>query len=392
MLQCNVCRLAAREVDGGFVCANGHIMKKVEEVEDITGRKGPSGLVTKKKRRYRLRDDISTLTPRDLCALLGLRYLAGLLAEFSIPKLAFHRYKEMYYSFTHGVSSASERNLAMQYKEIADVFTFLVKRDLEEKGGNLFTVYDFLRKFDGKDCMFSHFLMHRMRLRKAYMINIPLSNHPHKITTQSIVNLLQKTFPNRPEYFSSVFGVFNDAALQKMCTLLGVTKTKSVTEGFLRFKEALVQIRFCETSKNLIFSESLLGAYLYLYFAEGCIICSVGGHLVILEKSTVFRKERTTRQDFFCRESNIANLKQMNLQVTAAQDTDGWSAPVLDPAEFPAPEFEESAESSCTDWISAKVMKNIAVAAGGSADSIEHVVRSVLAVYRNVISKISPAL
>lgn len=391
MEHCNVCKLPVSEIDNGYVCPNGHITQKIEEVKDLSNCKGPSALVTKRKStKYKLRDIIPTLTPREVCALLGMKYLHALLIEFEIPASAFQRYKELYYSFTHTIEKTPEIKIGPEYRKIGEVFIFLVKRDLEEKKGKLFTIHDFMRKLEATDCLRVYYLRYRSQIKAQYMRHVMSQNIAYRLSCIQITKLLQRTFPNRKEYFSGVFGLMNEHGLGVMCSQLGITKTRSLLDGFNSFKETLIHIRFYEKYRYFLFSELLIGVYLYMYFMQMCSIVPVKGHFFVVENAKDVG-EGNVVQDYFCREYNIASFKQINIYMNALEESNGWHAPVFNPVEFPAPSFgSEGDRAPMKKVVSEKIFRQIGQSIGGSITVVAELTKRIVSTYKRLVYRLTP--
>ncbi|KAI5189429.1 hypothetical protein NEMIN01_0492 [Nematocida minor] len=392
MLNCSVCKLPSTKMDNGYVCPNGHMTTRLKEMEERKDwQPGSQSTIKRKRPKQTIRDLISTISSRELCTLIALRYLHSLLREYEIPKSAFLRYKSLYYSFATYIEKLPNERLGPEYRTITEVFVFLVKRDLEEKKDRLYTLLDFKRKHNGKNLRTNKFTVRKEYFKTAYLRTLVFESASNKMSINSIKNLLQCTFPNCNEYFSGVFGLMSENALSKMCAQLGLTMTKRMAAGFALFKENLVHIRFHETYNKFLFSELLIGAYLIMYSMQMCDLTPVHGRLVFVERAHDLG-EGNVAQDFFCREIYMSNLKQLNYYLEIIEKYDGNKAPVFNPIEFPAPTFGVGkADAKTRRQALHTIGLHIANTIGEKITNIFDVTKSILAIHKKLLDRLKPA-
>lgn len=369
MKECNICKLPLKEIDNGYVCSNGHIVTKIQEADDEEGWTGTSRVEKKKVQRQRIGEILPTLEPREVFALVGLRYLQSLLKEFGITKPAFVKYRSFYYALTLFIDKLPDIGLGNGYKKIAELFTFLVKRDLEEKKGRLYILSDFTRKFEKENCAARYFYARRDYFRSHYlraMVDVPLIRY---FNITSITKNLQGTFPDKKEYCKGMYGVLNENGLEKICAILGLTKTKRIVNGFNSFIEAIDIIRFTDFYKKFIFSEVYIGAYLLIYAIVCCSLKEIDNQWVIVEKISDVG-EGSVVQEFFCKEINMCSLKQFNYYLNAMEMNNGDSPCVFNPLEFPSPKITMEKSLGMEREMIARVSHQIEQSIGADRDSV----------------------
>ncbi|OAG32487.1 hypothetical protein NEIG_02322 [Nematocida sp. ERTm5] len=388
MSLCNVCNLPTKEIDNGYVCPNGHVTTKLKEVDDETDWK--SSLPEGKRRKYpQLKEIIHTLNTKDLCALIGVKYLHSLLKEYDIPYSAFSRYKELYYSFSIAIESLPEIKLCSGYRRIAEVFVFLVKRDLEEKKNNLYTLTDFTRKLDTCRCTQKYFLAVRRHIQMRYLRTVSKSKQiTYKISSPDITNLLRLTFPNKKEYTYGIIGRLTEKALNKLCIQLGITVTPCLKEGYIGFKDTLDLLQFPVRYKQLCLSEVYIIGYLYLYFLARCSLTDINGYIHVVETPRDLSGGRVI-QEFFSREHNISSLKQFNMIMNVIEQYNGNQAPLLNPMEYPSPDYGRGIiDSTVQASASNRILSDLLNVSGCSSKQVYKLLFKLMLVYQKYSQRI----
>ncbi|KAI5172669.1 hypothetical protein NEFER03_1725 [Nematocida sp. LUAm3] len=385
--QCSICHMPMREEDDMLLCPNGHAVQILKEVQEYN--EGFKKTVRKPERtKYQI--DLLKYTDEEICKWISMDYFYFMVREFSIPLSFCQRYMPLVYS----VFSYLERSIKPRYSEGTQLgsfcrhvlyVVFLIKREHEEKQERFYMLFDFKRKllFNNKTAKFL-----KQRVEKAEKATYRLMGKHWASVNMSILYIpefFRIYFPENTSLHRGVFGLMNQVSLESVCELLGISITERLLHGFNVFLEDIDLLKLNRSS--LIPSETLLGAYLYIYYVQMCYLEVINGRILIVEKITDISKKKVV-QDFFCREISFSSLKQFVKYLMELEKTNGLERPILNPLEFPAESFGGVITPHIKSIISQKILYRISFVVHMNTSSLATLIKKIYNRYSHLKARL----
>ncbi|KAI5181186.1 hypothetical protein NEOKW01_1405 [Nematocida sp. AWRm80] len=336
---CTQCGLPHKKIDGLYVCPNGHTIRIIELVADYDLKIAGMG-ETKKKVKWpsNYKEElVNTFSEHELAMYLSLNLFYMFLKELKIPFSFAERYIPAIYKIFTQESDVTPTDLIEYYKKMVILICFMIKRELEQKKGSLYTLYD-LQRYLTNSGFYTNYYKDVDKILKKHRSELTVTTSPSDLSLTAVVQMLRDLFPDEERFKYGVIGIVNQNGLQKLCDLFGLTITPKMQNSFKLFLEYLVLFQL-QTQKKVYFSEEVLGAFLLFYMITSCDPMVILGAVRIVETVNLNSTQSKVIQDFFSREHAFSSFESLNKYLVIIEKTKGSEQPFLNPLEFPAMDF-----------------------------------------------------